>query len=227
MITPDHDIGVNYYRVREGTELYQAITDYHALCVDFVQRAEALVRKYKADSAVRLCDFFNMRVSGLNFTDQNAPLRWNMDGFGYFRPKPRSEAAKDFNIEMPRVERFHRWPDGVRFGNLGDALVISVTPNKDGSVCAIQDADLLDEAGFERLKQNAPDEDVEYIRSLGRYYWTAAPLLRTTVFTPSDEVERLNDERFNFCRDWRLELKHSFTGRVVRRALGNLGLHWG
>ena len=226
-ITPDHDIEVNYYRVHEGSALHEAITGYHNLCSDFVQRVEALVDKYKADSAYHsgMHDTFNMSVSGLNFTDENAPLNWYMDRFGHFTPHYKSEAIKDFDIELPGFQTYcQQAPAEIKFGNLGNVIIISVPPNKDGSVCNVKDADLLDEESLNALKVSAPPEDVEHLKKLGRYYWAPAPLLRTEVFKPSEEVIKLNEERFNCGFSRELAFKHSHSGRMIRRALQYLGL---
>ncbi|MCB1537548.1 MAG: hypothetical protein H6865_04845 [Rhodospirillales bacterium] len=215
---PDHDIDVNYYVVQEGSALAWAITGYLEKCAKFVNRVEGLVKKYQADSAIRLHDGFNIRVSGLNFTDRNAPLLWNMNDFGHFAPGWTSKAAKDLDIRLPYFrDHYRQAPEGIRFGKLGDAIIISVTPNKDGSVSQVADADLIDADTLERLKQDASPEDNEYIAQLARFYWVPAPLARTKAFTPSPEVRRLNGERLNFSGNWMFALKHSPTGRALRR----------
>lgn len=225
MFIPDHDIEVNYYKVKEGTPLHDAITSYHEKCEAFVAQATQLVEKYQADSAVRLLDFFNMRVSGLNFTDENAPLHWHMDGFGHFSPKWTSQDSKDFDVELLHFsEHYRKAPAGLRFGQLGDSIVISVTPNKDGSVSRVDDADLLDDTEIEALKATASDAQIEHFASLGRSEWSPLPLTNQDVFKPSDEVIALNEERFNFDNNWLLNMKHSQTGRAVRRGLQKLGL---
>ena len=216
---------VNYYLVQENTEFHRAITEYTRMCQDFCKEMETLVKKYNADSAVIQSTIFNREAYGLNFEYNKAPLKWEMNRRGSFYPPHSSDAEKDFKIEIPYFRDYYKKaPEGTRFGKLGSNIIISVTPNKDGSACMVKDTEILDSTKLDSLKSKASNKDLEHFKTLASSKWDPKPFLESPAFQQSEAVKRLNNEVWESRDSLRSALKHSKTGRIVNRILQPLHL---
>ncbi|MFA6280192.1 MAG: hypothetical protein WC612_05325 [Bdellovibrionales bacterium] len=219
MSCPNDAINFHCYRVRQGTELHQAITSYHQKCVDFIQYAQKLVKKYDANSAHMLFGIRRVVVDGLHYTDEKAPLAgWFMDCLGYFKPIKASKFCKDFAYVLPYFEiHYPKAGHELRASKLGDTI-IAVLPDHGDGVKPLGDGDYLDKAAYNALLETATKTQKEHISEMGRIVWIPLPLFKNPVFEPSDEVKELNNERCNKRGDF----KYSRTGRYFHRGVQNL-----
>ncbi len=219
MSCPNDAVNFHCYSVRQGTELYQAITSYHQKSADFIQHAKRLVKKYNADSAHMLFGFRRVVVDGLHYTDEKAPLKnWGMDCLGYFKPQAKTEIAKDFAYALPYFEiHYPKAGHELRASMLGSTL-IAVLPDHGTGVQPLSDGTYLDKKALNALLETATKTQKEHINEMGRIIWTPLPLFKHPVFEPSDRIKKLNEER---CR-LRGSFKYSRKGRYFRRGLQKL-----
>lgn len=219
--TPVRNLNVTYYVPDKSSDLYRYIITYNDQCAKFVSDVEELVAKYGADSAVSMRGYFGViTVSGLNFSYKNAPLFWNVNKSGDFTPHINDEAYKDFYILIPDFKDFYTdAPEGVMIGKLGETIVVSVTPNKDGTPCVLKGCTFLDEEAIEKLKATATPQEIEHFESLSRTDWEPLPLSLSEAFKVSSELKPEITERQNAMRKGGLEalFNASSTGFVLKR----------
>jgi len=220
---PDPNVQFNYYQVREGTALHSSITGYLQKCSEFVDHAKQLVSKYNADSAF-LYEYTDVRkIIGLNFTDEAAPLDWKIvRNFGCFAPDPNAAEHKDFQATLPYFWDAFPTPfplvlEGARYTLLNTAVVIALTPNKDGTACRLSDAYLLKEDSLNSLKIGANAEQLRSFDALHQPDWIPFPIANTNVFTPSKEVEKQTKVRAD-ADSLDILLKYSPTSRKLKAA---------
>jgi hypothetical protein len=206
MMIPDHDISVQYFYVHKDSHLYDVLKEYSDYCEAFVNKAEELVRKYGADSAVRSIELDGVsRVCGLHFTKENVPKTgWEQDFFGYYLPKLKSKVNEIKQISLPSLYHFDKAiPSGIRVGELGDEMVFSLqTSDKKKSVSEVVGASLLDNKELEELKSKATKTQLEHFKKLSRYRWSPIQIFRSPAFILSKKTRKeleapsARDQRF-------------------------------
>jgi hypothetical protein len=216
---PDGNIKVNYYKVRDETLLHQATAEHLKGAAEFVRYAERLVAKYNADSAILDSGDKGIKIRALNFTYENTPLDWIINRWnGYLSPKEGTKAYADFYAILPFFKNpYPEVLDEMRFCAVGKDIILSVTPNKDGTICQVPDAYVLDDFTFGLLKERASEKEKERLRQLGRQEWRVAPFKETKIFTASKEAEQMNKEREYSAGSLMLGIKHSPTCRRIKR----------
>ncbi len=216
MSCPTDAVNFHCYSVRQGTKLDQAITSYHQKSADFIQHAQKLVKKYKADSAHMLFGFRRVVVDGLHYTDEKAPLKnWGMDCLGYFKPHTQSTIAKDFAYALPFFEiHYPKAGHELRASMLGNTL-IAILPDHGSGITPLADGDYLDQKKLNALLETANATQKEHLSTMGCIIWTPLPLFKHPIFEPSEKVKRLNEERRRLAGSF----KYSRKGRYLRRGL--------
>lgn len=221
MSCPNDGVKCHYYRVRQDSELGQAITSYHTKSADFIQHAANLVKKYEADSAHMLLGFRRIVVDGLHYTDEKAPLKnWSMDGLGHFKPHTQSAIAKDFAYALPCFERHYPKAGLALRASMLGATLIATLPDHGNGIPTLADGTHLDKENLYALLETATEAQKEHISTIGRITWLPLPLFKHPVFEPSDKIKKLNEERGNF----RGSFKYSLKGRYLQRSLQNLAM---
>ena len=215
---PQHKIKVHYYRAEAGSDVGNAIDRYIAVAEGFLNKVDAIIAKHGADSASLLSDFDGMRISGLNFDYETAPLNWDMGPFGSFNPKWQDKDAADFEPRLSYFNEFYsKAIQGLRFAKIDGDLILAVSVRDNESAPEIEGAKPISECSFEDLKYRVNDDDLTRLDNLSDFYWTPQPLDLAPAFEVSEHVRQLNQERSRPGSDVGLQFKHSAFGMRLHR----------
>ncbi len=180
---------VNYYVVREGTQLHTDITKLHERRENFVKDTKSLIKKYKADSIARTVLDGRPSLYAMLFTYENAPLNlnWDINEFGNFVPRNKSKIQKEF---LALADTSLTPVDNFRVGKLKNKLVLAIERKAKGKIPNIEDVDLATQKQIEFLKSEASEKEVRHFDTLTQELnYVPLPLFETDLFNISLEAE--------------------------------------
>ncbi len=176
-MTDENTVKVHYYRVKEGSDLYEGAVKYLEACEQFVEKIEGFFKEYgDVTGAVSLEYRGEIGLGSAYFPNDPPPSdealkHWEREDIGVYRPKT-SLLEKEF--EAIRLSPLSAFCDkGViedtRVGRLGDVLVAACTPNKDGSIPKLEGAELITDAELTLIQMGASGHEQETFSLNGAY----------------------------------------------------------